>query len=100
MQALIAPEPLEATIEDSLQSLAARLLGLPIGNKLAAVEAALLETAMRLSAGNKSAAARLLGLHRKAVERKLEKYSVRSPPLRIRIGRGTDPATAASQWLG
>jgi DNA-binding NtrC family response regulator len=79
MQSLIAPEPMETIIDESLQSLAARLLGLPIGNKLAAVEAALLECAMRLSGGNKSGAARLLGLHRKAVERKLEKYSVVAP---------------------
>jgi DNA-binding NtrC family response regulator len=77
IRALGAPEPLEGAIESSLTSLAGRLLQLPIGNKLAAVEAALLESAMRASNGNKSAAARLLGLHRKAVERKLEKYEVR-----------------------
>jgi DNA-binding NtrC family response regulator len=74
--ALCAPEPIEGAIEQSLGLLAERLLHMPIGNKLAAVEAALLESAMRASRGNKSAAARLLGLHRKAVERKLEKYEV------------------------
>jgi len=76
VRALCAPEPLDGTIEHSLASLAGRLLDLPIGNKLAAVEAALLESAMRAAKGNKSAAARLLGLHRKAVERRLEKYDV------------------------
>jgi DNA-binding NtrC family response regulator len=80
IRALCAPEPMDGIIEDSLASLAGRLLDLPIGNKLAAVEAALLESAMRISKGNKSAAARLLGLHRKAVERKLEKYDMRTPP--------------------
>ncbi|MES1172048.1 MAG: sigma 54-interacting transcriptional regulator [Bacteroidota bacterium] len=77
VRSLCAPEPVEGAIEDSLALLAGRLLELPIGNKLAAVEAALLESAMRASQGNKSGAARLLGLHRKAVERKLEKYEMR-----------------------
>ncbi len=81
VQSLCAPLPIEGVIEDSLASLAERVLDLPIGNKLAALEAALLESAMRTSHGNKSAAARLLGLHRKAVERKLEKYEVRFSPL-------------------
>lgn len=74
LRALVVPEPLEGAIEDSLRTLVGRLLDLPVGNKLAAVEAALLEQAMRAAAGNKTAAGRLLGLHRKAVERKLEKY--------------------------
>lgn len=76
IRALCAPAAIEGVIEDSLHSLAERLLDLPIGNKLAAVEAAMLQSAMRTCRGNKSAAARLLGLHRKAVERKLEKYEV------------------------
>jgi DNA-binding NtrC family response regulator len=87
VRALCAPEPMDGAIEDSLSTLAGRLLSLPIGNKLAAVEAALLESAMRSSKGNKSAAARLLGLHRKAVERKLEKYEMR--PIPSSTGAGT-----------
>ena len=79
LRRLLAPEPMEAAINDSLQSLAGRLLQLPVRNKLAAVEEALLSTALEACDGNKSAAARLLGLHRKAVERKLEKYDVRHP---------------------
>ena len=77
VRGLAAPEPLETTINESLQSLAGRLLRLPVRNKLAAVEEALLATALEACDGNKSAAARMLGLHRKAVERKLEKYEVR-----------------------
>jgi DNA-binding NtrC family response regulator len=77
LRALLSTESGPIGVEDSLTSLAGRLLHLPIGNKLAAVEEALLVTAMEVSEGNKSAAARLLGLHRKAVERKLEKYRVR-----------------------
>ena len=79
LRRLLAPEPMEAAINDSLQSLAGRLLQLPVRNKLAAVEEALLATALEACDGNKSAAARMLGLHRKAVERKLEKYDVKHP---------------------
>lgn len=79
LRRLVAPEPMEAAINDSLQSLAGRLLQLPVRNKLAAVEEALLATALEACDGNKSAAARMLGLHRKAVERKLEKYDVKHP---------------------
>src|SRR5450432_398177 len=98
IQALCAPEPMEGAIEGSLVSLAERLLDLPIGNKLAALEAALLESAMRVSRGNKSAAARLLGLHRKAVERKLEKYEVRfvTGPAPARVFPGAAPAATAN----
>ncbi|HEY4185151.1 MAG TPA: sigma 54-interacting transcriptional regulator [Polyangia bacterium] len=78
LRRLVAPEPLETNINHSLQALAERLLRLPVRNKLAAVEEALLSMAMETCDGNKSAAARMLGLHRKAVERKLEKYDVRS----------------------
>jgi DNA-binding NtrC family response regulator len=85
VRALCAPQAIEGVIEDALAFLAERLLDLPVGNKLAAVEAALLESALRASRGNKSAAARLLGLHRKAVERKLEKYEVRFAAARTRV---------------
>ena len=77
LSGLLSPATSEDSVASSLNMLIARLLELPVNNKLAAVEAALLETAMRASSGNKSAAARLLGVHRKAVERKLEKYRVR-----------------------
>ena len=54
-----------------LQSTAQNILRLPIENKLEAIEEALIAEAVRLSDGNKSGAARLLGLHRKAVSRRL-----------------------------
>jgi len=56
---------------DVLQSAAQRILRLPIENKLEAIEEALVAEAVRLSDGNKSSAARLLGMHRKAVSRRL-----------------------------
>lgn len=85
---LLSPSEAGTSTESSLKTIIARLLDLPVNNKLAAVEAALLESAMRVTDGNKSAAARLLGVHRKAVERKLEKYRVRSthPVSKIEAG--------------
>jgi DNA-binding NtrC family response regulator len=105
ISALCGPEPIDSAIEDSLASLAVRLLKLPVGNKLAAVEMALLDSAMRECGGNKSAAARLLGLHRKAVERKLEKYELKfaigpvavAPPVSVpaRIAARVSPLVGA-----
>lgn len=105
---LVAPEPLDTSINHSLQALAERLLRLPVRDKLAAMEEALLSMAMETCFGNKSAAARMLGLHRKAVERRLEKYDVRFAPspapssvsgsaqgtAMTEIGRGSSPTGA------
>jgi DNA-binding NtrC family response regulator len=55
--------------EQTLRTAAATILRLPVDNKLAAIEGALFAEALALSGGNKSAAARLLGVHRKAVSR-------------------------------
>ena len=57
----------------SLEPIVRAILRLPVENKLAAIEEALIVEAMALCDGNKSAAARLLGVHRKAVERRVEK---------------------------
>jgi DNA-binding NtrC family response regulator len=67
----IAESPASNTNADVLQSAAQRILRLPIENKLEAIEEALVAEAVRLSDGNKSGAARLLGMHRKAVSRRL-----------------------------
>ncbi|HMF44415.1 MAG TPA: sigma-54 dependent transcriptional regulator [Polyangia bacterium] len=63
--------PASNTNADVLQSAAQRILRLSIENKLEAIEEALVAEAVRLSDGNKSGAARLLGMHRKAVSRRL-----------------------------
>jgi DNA-binding NtrC family response regulator len=75
---LITPEVLasflggpEAGVEPEITSLARAILRLPVENKMDAIEDALIAEAMALADGNKSAAARLLGLHRKAVGRRL-----------------------------
>jgi len=58
--------------EDPVKQLAKAILRMPdTGDKLAHVEQALIAEAMSLAEGNKSAAARLLGVHRKAIERRL-----------------------------
>ena len=67
----LAESPASNTNADVLQSTARNILRLPIENKLEAIEEALIAEAVRLSDGNKSGAARLLGLHRKAVSRRL-----------------------------
>jgi DNA-binding NtrC family response regulator len=67
----LAESPVSNTNADVLQSTAQNILRLPIENKLEAIEEALIAEAVRLSDGNKSGAARLLGLHRKAVSRRL-----------------------------
>ena len=67
----LTESPASNTNADVLQSTAQNILRLPIENKLEAMEEALIAEAVRLSDGNKSGAARLLGLHRKAVSRRL-----------------------------
>ena len=57
----------------SLAQLARVILRLPVSDKLDAIESALVSAAMTLASGNKSAAARLLGVHRKVVERRMER---------------------------
>ncbi len=78
-------EMLEAGASDptsEIDRIARALLGLPgrIGSKLRLVETAVLHHAIEVSAGNKSAAARLVGLDRKALDRRLERREEEGPP--------------------
>ena len=50
---------------------ALEIIDMPISNKLKTIHDALIQQAMEVSNGNKSEAARLLGVHRKVVERRL-----------------------------
>lgn len=63
------PQPISEQVDPL--SLADALMALPGEDKLAAAEQLLIDRAMQLSEDNKSAAARLLGVSRKAVERRL-----------------------------
>ena len=67
----MAESPASSTNADALQAIARKILRLPLENRLEAIEEALIAEAVRLSDGNKSGAARLLGMHRKAVSRRL-----------------------------
>ncbi len=55
---------------DSIKLLARRVLNREGDDKLKLMEGALVEEALELAEGNKSAAARILGVHRKVVERR------------------------------
>ncbi|MBN2528229.1 MAG: sigma 54-interacting transcriptional regulator [Deltaproteobacteria bacterium] len=55
-----------------LASLLDQILELPLNNRLEKVELGLVQKALAHSSDNKSAAARLLGVHRKVIERKLQ----------------------------
>jgi DNA-binding NtrC family response regulator len=65
---LKAAMPLVSTVSE----LADALLALDGDDKLEAAEQLLVDRAMHLSAGNKTAAARLLGVNRKAIERRMQ----------------------------
>ena len=75
-----ARSPREPAAESSsLTQLARIILRLPVSDKLDAIESALVGEAMALASGNKSAAARLLGVHRKVVERRVERKTGDGP---------------------
>lgn len=61
-------------IEDVLESIASNIINLDLGNKIAAIESTMIKKAMDECAGNKSQAAKLLGVHRKYIERKLKAF--------------------------
>jgi len=73
--------------DPGVDNLVRAVLKLPVDNKLQAVEEALIAKAMSLCDGNKSAAARLLGVNRKAVERRVEKAASHAAA----TGGPTDP---------
>jgi len=59
----------------SLDALAREVLRTDAGDKLQMAESVLIREALRLSFGNKAAAARLLGVHRKVIERRTDRIS-------------------------
>jgi two-component system response regulator HydG len=75
----LARETGDATRE--IDRIARTLLALPsnLGSKLDVIERAILQHAIEVSGGNKSAAARLIGVDRKALERKWERLSDEPP---------------------
>ncbi|HXJ23627.1 MAG TPA: sigma-54 dependent transcriptional regulator [Polyangia bacterium] len=71
--ALDAPPEPKHEKNDGIDTLLDAVLRLSVDNKLEAVADALIAHAMGVCGGNKSAVARLLGVHRKAIERRLDK---------------------------
>jgi DNA-binding NtrC family response regulator len=65
-------QPIEPEV-DALSKFAESVLGLSIIDKFSAAQEALIEQSLKLHGGNKSAAARALGIHRKVLERRLGK---------------------------
>jgi DNA-binding NtrC family response regulator len=66
-----------SSVRGSLEAIAKMTVDLPTGEKLREVERSVLAHAMATTHGNVSAAARLLGLDRKALERKLLRHRLR-----------------------
>jgi DNA-binding NtrC family response regulator len=66
-----------------LAAIADRILAMELKNPMEAMEIALLTQAMQATQGNITASGRLLGIHRKAVERHLAKHKI----LRARAGK-------------
>ncbi|HLK88312.1 MAG TPA: sigma-54 dependent transcriptional regulator [Polyangia bacterium] len=69
----------DGPVNDRIEPLFEAVLRLSVDNKLEAVTDALIAHAMAVCRGNKSAVARLLGVHRKAIERRTEKASRAKP---------------------
>lgn len=61
------------TLQQPLAQLARAVLRVATGDKLEAIQEVLVQEALTLAEGNKSAAARLLGVHRKVIERRVTK---------------------------
>ena len=69
--------PSSSSVRGSLEAIAKMTVDLPTGEKLREVERSVLAHALATTHGNVSAAARLLGLDRKALERKLLRHRLR-----------------------
>jgi DNA-binding NtrC family response regulator len=87
---LFAPERTSPRAPGEIERLARVILSLPdrLGSKLEIVERAVLHHAIEACGGNKSAAARLIGVDRKALERRWERLSEEPPPPHPKDGDG------------
>ena len=69
--------PAASITRGSLGDVAARLLGMKLPKPMEAIEVALLSSAMTAAEGNITGASRILGIHRKAVERLVTKHRLK-----------------------
>jgi len=81
LEELAAERPAPDT-ESEIDRLARALLALPdrVGSKLRVMERAVLHHAIEACGGNKAAAARLIGVDRKALERRWDRHATEAPP--------------------
>lgn len=70
-----------ASVTEKLDHYACSILTLDVEDKLTAIQNAMVSRALEASVGNKSAAARLLGVHRKVIERRLSGADLLMPEL-------------------
>ncbi|MGF1766836.1 sigma-54 dependent transcriptional regulator [Enterovibrio makurazakiensis] len=63
------------TLEEAARKIAEQILCLDTNNTLALIERTLIQQALNETDGNKQAAAKKLGVHRKTIERKLNNYN-------------------------
>ncbi|WP_394830925.1 helix-turn-helix domain-containing protein [Pendulispora rubella] len=84
-----------------LEDIAAKLLSLPgsLGSKLEAIERAAIAETMRSCGHNKSEAARVLGMDRKALERRWHRFQS-EPAFPAAPRTAPEPAPPASQRSG
>jgi DNA-binding NtrC family response regulator len=80
VSAYLEPNGSTPVADQVLKALARAVLQTPVANKLEGIENSLIHEAMALAGGNKSGAARLLGISRKAVERRLVRDGVPGGP--------------------
>jgi DNA-binding NtrC family response regulator len=75
LEELVEPRPSDVPAE--LDAIARSVVALPSGDesKLRMLEAAVVRRALEISGGNKAAAARLLGVERKVIERKVHRHA-------------------------
>lgn len=83
------PNP-HSEIKISADVLADAMLALPAKDKLAAAEQIIIERALERTTGNKTAAASLLGISRKSVERRLQLRAERKPASVRYLHKGQD----------
>jgi len=95
----VNPEAAQPVDSAELEGIAARLLSLPgsLGSKLEAIERAAIAETMRSCGHNKSEAARVLGMDRKALERRWQRFqSDMSEPSPSPSGTTTTATSAES----
>ena len=84
-------------MKEKFDGLVDRLLdnNIPLDDAIEILERSMIRQALLLLGGNQCASARLLGVHRNTLQRKIEKYDLgRKPPVRATRSRRRKPSAA------